>query len=432
MFEKFLEQAIQIVAEHKAQYKGVYEMKGGLGGIIEKASGAKGWNAMRDQLETAGGLVGNYFLPGSSLVTDNVVSKGSKAQLNSPLGKAAQIGTGLAGAGVGSSVTGIPQSAGGAAEASLFSGIGNAISGAASSAGNALGITEAGAGATSAAPWINPDTGLLASADSSIPGVAAPWASSDAAVTPGASAAGSGLGSGLDEFGNPIAAVNPNNLTAGESSLLSKAGTAAAAPITSTELSSLAAPAAGTAGDAAAGGGMWNSIKSSLPAIAAAKALAGPLISGAGIATAAAEGNKVTPEETALKQQAGQEAAAGQQLQNYLPSGTLPPGAQAGIDQAANSAKAAIRSKYASMGMSGSSSEQQELSAVDSNAQAKGEALALQLLNTGITESSMSSQLYQSLLNNTLEQDKNLSSAIGNFASSVAGGSRTPNVTSNV
>lgn len=65
---------------------------------------------LRDALETGGALVGNYYLPGSSLLTSNLTSQGSQKQLHSPLGMAAQLGTGLVGAGVGAGTTGLPQS----------------------------------------------------------------------------------------------------------------------------------------------------------------------------------------------------------------------------------------------------------------------------------------------------------------------------------
>lgn len=63
---------------------------------------------IRDAVETVGSLAGNYILPGSSLVTDKLVSKGAQSNLNSTLGKVAQIGTGLAGSGFGQGFTGIP------------------------------------------------------------------------------------------------------------------------------------------------------------------------------------------------------------------------------------------------------------------------------------------------------------------------------------
>ncbi len=439
MFEKFIKQAENIVAEHRAQYEGVYYMKGGIGGALKEVGnfvadsyGAHGSTGVRDSLETGAVLAGNYVLPGSSLLTSHLTSKGSQKQLNSGAGKIAQAGSGLAGAGVGSSLTGISQSAGGAAEASALSSIGSGVNDAIGSAGSALGLTDA----ASAAPWVDPDIAVVGGASATN---AAPWVNPDAAVAPGASAANAApwvdpnAASGVDAFGDPTAAggapaVNPNNLTGtglgsvtapapglaeavpgnlspGEASFLGKAGAAAAAPITGTELSSIAAPAAAAA-------------PSTLSAI---KPWIGPAISGAGLAASAIKGAQPIPEETALKAQAEQGAAQGAHLQSYLQNGTLPPGAQAGIDQARNAAKAAIRSKYASMGMSGSSSEQQELSAADSRAQAEGEQQALQLLNTGITESNMSSQLYEHILNNTLQNDQALSSAISGFAGSVAG-----------
>lgn len=66
-----------------------------------------GWNPIRDTIESAASLGGNYLLPGSSLLTNHLVSKGSQKQLSSPLGQIAQIGSGLAGAGVGSGFTGL-------------------------------------------------------------------------------------------------------------------------------------------------------------------------------------------------------------------------------------------------------------------------------------------------------------------------------------
>lgn len=386
------------------------------------------WNPVRDTIESGAVLAGNYALPGSALLTDNLVSKGSKDQLNSTVGKVAQIGTGLAGAGVGSSVTGIP-SAG--AVGAGWGNLASAAGGAASSIGASLGITDAATAAGEAAPWVNPDIAALGSgADAS--STAAPWVNPDVAVSPGASAASAApwvnpdLAANVDEFGNPIAAasgggapVNPNNLTAGEANLLGRAAGEASSPIAAgagNTFTNTVVPAAQAAG---AGNSLWNSVKNNL----------GPIVSGAGLAASALKDSKPLPAEGALNTQAAASAASADQLKNYLPSGTLPPGAQAGIDQAKNSAKASIRSKYASMGMSGSSSEQQELSAIDSNAQAQGEALALQLLNSGISESTLSSQLYENILNGQLEQDKNLSSSIGNFASSLAGAARNPSTT---
>ena len=55
------------------------------------------WTDIRDTAETAAVLYGNYLLPGSSMVTKELVSDGSKEQLDSDAGKLAQLGTGGSG-----------------------------------------------------------------------------------------------------------------------------------------------------------------------------------------------------------------------------------------------------------------------------------------------------------------------------------------------
>lgn len=129
-------------------------------------------------------------------------------------------------------------------------------------------------------------------------------------------------------------------------------------------------------------------------------------------------------EQKALLRQAQQLGAQGQQLAGYLQNGTLPPGAQAGLDQAAASAKAAIRSQYAKMGLSGSTMERQALAAVDERIKAQGFAYAANLLNQGVSETGLSGQLYNYLINANQRQNDALSAAIANFVGSAAGGTQ--------
>src|ERR1035437_7129209 len=57
-----------------------------------------GWfTDIRDAVESVGSIAGNYFLPGSSLLTGPMTSKGSQAMLGSPLGQIASLGSGVAG-----------------------------------------------------------------------------------------------------------------------------------------------------------------------------------------------------------------------------------------------------------------------------------------------------------------------------------------------
>lgn len=90
---------------------------------------------LRDTAETAAVLAGNYYAPGSSLLTSRLTSQGSQNQLNSGIGQLAQLGTGAYGAYsspsiFGSSdVTSTPVSLGSVSETSLpaLNGSGNSL-----------------------------------------------------------------------------------------------------------------------------------------------------------------------------------------------------------------------------------------------------------------------------------------------------------------
>jgi len=81
-------------------------------------------------LQTAGALAGDYFTGGASSLLNPVLSKGAQSNLNSPIGKVAQIGSSLYGDYVGGGMTGAPlpsQSAAPIADASFsYSGTGAA------------------------------------------------------------------------------------------------------------------------------------------------------------------------------------------------------------------------------------------------------------------------------------------------------------------
>ena len=65
---------------------------GGLGGALSNI-----WGAIRDPLEEAAVLAGNFFVPGSSALTSKLTSKDAQEQLGSGIGKLAQAGTSLYG-----------------------------------------------------------------------------------------------------------------------------------------------------------------------------------------------------------------------------------------------------------------------------------------------------------------------------------------------
>jgi hypothetical protein len=126
----------------------------------------------------------------------------------------------------------------------------------------------------------------------------------------------------------------------------------------------------------------------------------------------------------ALQEQAAQLNAQGQQLAQYLTSGTLPPGLKASLDQATSAAKSHIISNYAARGMSTdpnhNTSLAQELAAVDAQAVISTAQMGQQLMQTGIQETGLSSSLYTTLANIDQAATQRLSQSIANFAAAMS------------
>jgi hypothetical protein len=138
---------------------------------------------IRDAVQTAAVLVANYYVPGSSMLTSRLASKGSQEQLGSDIGMIAQLATSIYGANAGNSLSKTMNNVKGAfsgAEAmpatqptSAFSGVDNASS--ASSGSNATqltanapppttGVSQPGGllntGSQSSAVTMNPNAGM--------------------------------------------------------------------------------------------------------------------------------------------------------------------------------------------------------------------------------------------------------------------------------
>lgn len=147
---------------------------------------------------------------------------------------------------------------------------------------------------------------------------------------------------------------------------------------------------------------------------------AGPLIAGGGLLYSLA-GSQSVPGQDQLGQLAGSLQSQGQQLSSYLQSGKLPPGAQASIDQATKAAQAAVRSKYASAGMSGSSAEVQDLNNITQQAAVEQFTIADKLLQQGLDATNTSAQIYAELMNFDQQQSALTGQAIGNLATALSG-----------
>lgn len=114
---------------------------------------------------------------------------------------------------------------------------------------------------------------------------------------------------------------------------------------------------------------------------------------------------------------------------NAINTGALPAGAQSAIQQATGAAKASIRSKFAGMGLSGSSMEGQELASVDQQAATQRFQQSQELAKLGLQESglasgqeALASEDFLALMNARVRQDDRLANALARFSGAFAGG----------
>lgn len=378
--------------------------------------GGGGWTGIRDTLESAASLAGNYLLPGSSLATNQLVSKGAQKQLSTPLGKVASIGSGLAGGGVGKSFTGIPSAsdvgAGWTNLGNAVGGIGGAptlgtdIANTANSAWNSVtGAVDTGGATGMANPDINSQFNLA--------GTAAPGVGAGAAATAAPASA-----TGLTDITSGLNFEDSFLGAAGDAAQTATSGGASTIPTGFLDIGKQAATALGGANE---GNTILNAIKGTGSIGDVLKANANLAIPAAGLAYSAYKGNQPLPGQSENEGIANSVAAQSAELRSYLSSGQLPPGLQSKLMQDANAAKAAIRSRYASMGLSGSSSERQELGAVDTQVTAQRAEMARSLLETGIGEANLASNMYNHMSQQALQEDEALGNSIANFASAAGG-----------
>ena len=310
----------------------------------------------------------------------------------------------LAALGIGGSAA-----AGGATDAAAAGGIDylggvNALN-TASDFGAIPGVVDA-LGGGSAATLGDAGTSALALTDPSLGLAADP---SQSAITSALSGGSSGVGSGvgIGSF-DPSAFIDP------------AAGGGSNVPI------------GGITADAAGGGGFLGSGISG-------GALAG--IGGLGAASILGQliGPKIAPQvpgTPALQgvanqaaTQGNQQYALGQQLQNPELTGQLPAGAQQEVNNALHDAETSIKARYASLGLSGSTEEQQALTAAQQQSTAMQFTIAQQMaqqgqaaVNSATADLGLQEQVYSAIMNATLQQDANLSNAISGFASAVGQG----------
>lgn len=265
-------------------------------------------------------------------------------------------------------------------------------------------------------------SGLDPTAAASLPTDVSPVAATDVpfgagAGIPAADAAGGGVDLALGA--GPAGAIDPPI----SASVPGGAVTPAASPL-SPGLSGVA-PGGGVAASPAGGGGLLDFFKAN-PTLTTALALGagGQLLSRL---------NQLPAEKQlkAIAAKAGAQSdalsAEGAPLRASLETGTLMPGQQASLDAALNDAIVATKSKYASLGMPGSTAEQDQINYLKLQAERMKVDMEKQnfdagmaLAGTAANELGLTEGIYAQLLNVQVANDNALQQAIGRFAGAAA------------
>lgn len=168
----------------------------------------------------------------------------------------------------------------------------------------------------------------------------------------------------------------------------------------------------------------------------------GILAAGTGLGLSILRGNQTDPNQAQLQAEApGLQAqgaaltASGQQLQTYLTNGTLPPGQQAAVTQAVQAAKARIIANAAANGQNTNPTQNsalaQDLAAADQNGVVMAGQLeqqlfssGTQLLQTGLSETGLSEQIYETLVKMDQTNNNALMASIASMAAALGGGTK--------
>jgi len=132
------------------------------------------------------------------------------------------------------------------------------------------------------------------------------------------------------------------------------------------------------------------------------------------------KGNQKPPFYDQLQTEANQLSSQGKQMQNYLESGTLPPGLQQSLTTASQNAEASIKSYYAQHGMTGSSAEAQDLANLGTRVEQQGAQIALSLFQQGQSESQLAEGIYGQLMNVAVQQDQQFGNALTGLTTALA------------
>lgn len=178
---------------------GAYQLRGAIGDIngYETKPSKSAWTALRDASQAASSVIGNYFLPGSSLVSSQLVSKGAQEHLNSPLGMVANVASGVTG-GLSGNMANYGKVFDAATGATSGASTGAGAGAAEAAAGEAAGAAGAGAGATGAGEAAGGYFGGVGGQSAAMPGLQSFGAAAGSSAIPEI-----GIGSALGSSAAP-------------------------------------------------------------------------------------------------------------------------------------------------------------------------------------------------------------------------------------
>lgn len=175
-------------------------------------------------------------------------------------------------------------------------------------------------------------------------------------------------------------------------------------------------PASITATDASgggAGGGFLGSLGKDLMKPST-------LITGGAALLPLLQGNTI-PGLSDLQNQAKTYNAMGTPLAQSLQTGNLPAGAQSSLDAQTRGATAAVRSRFAQMGLSGSSQEADALGMVQANEAGQKVKMLEDMTGIGLKEMASADPLLQRIMLSQWQQDQNQQQAVARLAAALAG-----------
>jgi hypothetical protein len=134
------------------------------------------------------------------------------------------------------------------------------------------------------------------------------------------------------------------------------------------------------------------------------------------------KGPGTVPQKGNIESIAGSEMTQGNQLVGDLASGQLPPGEADAINQQLQAQIANIQQKYAQMGLSGSTMEQQDIANAQQQAVAQTAAQANQATQTGLQLLGAADSAYGQLGKSQVALDNQLSQSLADMMEAFGGG----------